>query len=326
MNLRSNIVALLVGTGAGMAAAYAPTTVQEAWDNHIGAVATNNLTQVMMDYTEESVLLVHDIGGERGNLQEYRGLEPIEAFFAAVLPTLDVANFSMPMLDIDEEGRQVFLGWSIPNNGLYQVSDVLEFNPDFTIKYQNTVMNTIPPEGMRERNRNLEYVRERNRNLEYAPTSSLEVWKNHLDGVSERDVDKIMLDYDNTSVIRVFDFANPTNPPSTFTGPDEIRGLMEGFLPNLDGGCFELPVEQQEPDMTLIVWEVPCNGFPWVTDTLIYRDNKIRLHDISYYSVQVEEDGGGEESEEGMDTSGGATRPMALVLPLLLAGCLGLKL
>lgn len=235
---------------------------------------------------------------------------------AAVLPTLDVANFSMPMLDIDEEGRQVFLGWSIPNSGLYQVSDVLEFNPDFTIKYQNTVMNTIPPEGMRERNRN----------LEYAPTNSLEVWKNHNDGVVERDVDKLMLDYDDNSVVRVFDFANPTNPPSTFTGPDEIKALLEGFLPNLDEGCFEVPVVQQEPDMTLIAWEVPCNGFPWATDTFIYRDNKIRLHDISFYSMPVEADGGGGDGGEVMDTSGGATRPMALVLPVIVAGFLGLKL
>jgi hypothetical protein len=82
--------------------------------------------------------------------------------------------------------------------------------------------------------------------------------------------------------------------------------------------CLDAPLIHQDTDLTFLVWENPCTGFIWATDTFAYRDNKIRFQNIALYFLPEDNDNLPEDKEDNtktQSTSGSfATDGMLFVL------------
>ena len=55
-----------------------------------------------------------------------------------------------------------------------------------------------------------------------------EAWDNHFEAFGSQNLDKIMLDYDETSVLRCF--CHSDGADDTFKGVEEIRGFFDGLF------------------------------------------------------------------------------------------------
>lgn len=101
--------------------------------------------------------------------------------------------------------------------------------------------------------------------------STEETLQHHLDAFDARDVDEIMKDYDETSVMI-------TNV-GVSRGLEEIRQVFEGFFGEaLPAGCdFEMRCRSVEGDVAFILWtaETDATIFDLGTDTFVIRDGKI---------------------------------------------------
>mmetsp|Transcript_61451 Transcript_61451/g.168761 ORF Transcript_61451/g.168761 Transcript_61451/m.168761 type:complete len:103 (-) Transcript_61451:500-808(-) len=62
----------------------------------------------------------------------------------------------------------------------------------------------------------------------YKPTSVQEAWDNHFEAFGSQNLDKIMLDYDEKSVLRCF--CHSDGADDTFKGVEEIRGFFDGLF------------------------------------------------------------------------------------------------
>ena len=105
----------------------APTT-QPAWDNHFAAFGGQNLDQIMLDYTEDSVIFVHDIA--TGTNSKHAGMTEVRAMFDGLFAELsDLSELSAPIVKV-EEGPvpQVFFVWSCPSSGITQATDTFAFD------------------------------------------------------------------------------------------------------------------------------------------------------------------------------------------------------
>jgi hypothetical protein len=93
---------------------------------------------------------------------------------------------------------------------------------------------------------------------------------NHLQAFGSGDVDAIMADYDETSVL-----ITPYGPQR---GRAEIRSFFESFIPDFPpGSAFELSEQIVEGEIAYIVWwgESEKLRIPFGTDTFIVRGGKI---------------------------------------------------
>ena len=97
------------------------------------------------------------------------------------------------------------------------------------------------------------------------------VLDNHLTGFALRDVNKIMFDYTEGSVL--------VTPEGVFRGLDEIETYYENLLPAFpsDGTLFNVDIQTVEQNVAYIVWhaETPALNVPLGTDTFIVEDGKI---------------------------------------------------
>ena len=116
-------------------------SVQASWDNHFGAFGSKNVDQIMADYTEASLIKVWNF--TKKEKTEYKGLAEIRTCFEGLFATLtDLSGLEAPVIDVDAEGKQVFLVWKCPTSGYTDVSDTFIFDSDHKIHRQNIVMST----------------------------------------------------------------------------------------------------------------------------------------------------------------------------------------
>ena len=103
----------------------------------------------------------------------------------------------------------------------------------------------------------------------------------HLQAFGEGDVDAVMSDYTEDSVV--------ITPDGSLKGPGEIRPLFEKFLREVipPGSAFEMLQQVIEGEVAYIFWsaESPKYNIPLGTDTLIIRDGKIA---IQTFAGQIE--------------------------------------
>lgn len=122
-----------------IAAPYAATSVQAAWDNHFDAFGKQDLEKILLDYDESSVLRLWTSDG--GEKVEFVGLAAIRGAFTQLFKDLpDLSTLEAPVVDVDAAGNQVFLVWRCPGCGFENVTDTFIFGPDFKIKRQNVVI------------------------------------------------------------------------------------------------------------------------------------------------------------------------------------------
>ena len=62
----------------------------------------------------------------------------------------------------------------------------------------------------------------------FLPLPVQEAWDNHFEAFGSQNLDKIMLDYDEKSVLRCFCHSDGSD--DTFTGVEEIRGFFDGLF------------------------------------------------------------------------------------------------
>lgn len=116
----------------------------------------------------------------------------------------------------------------------------------------------------------------------YFPRSVQEAWDNHFDAFGKQDVEKIMLDYDQTSIAKVYN--NADGSKKEYTGLPGIRDMFTQLFEDLpDLKTLEAPVvEVDEPGKTVfLIWKCPGCGFNTATDTFVFGpDFKIKRQNI----------------------------------------------
>jgi hypothetical protein len=106
--------------------------------------------------------------------------------------------------------------------------------------------------------------------------STEEVWNHHIDAWTQRNLDEIVADYDDQSVIVLND--------KVFRGKAEIRGLFEDLLVAFDRATFhEIDPAIIEGNLVYIVWRTTIDGVdhPLGTDTFVIESGVIRYQTIT---------------------------------------------
>ena len=119
----------------------------------------------------------------------------------------------------------------------------------------------------------------------YNPTSVQEAWDNHFSAFGGQDLDKIMLDYDNSSVLKAYDFSSKVQ--QTNVGEVAIRGFFAGLftlLSDLSGLTAPTVEVTEAPNKQVyLIWTCPTSGITSAQDTFIYTDAfKISRQNIAY--------------------------------------------
>jgi ketosteroid isomerase-like protein len=109
----------------------------------------------------------------------------------------------------------------------------------------------------------------------YAPKTIGAAWENHFEAFGAQDLDKIMLDYDDDSVTRVFN--NIDKKKSEYKGVVEIRNMFRGLFESLpDLSTLAAPVVDidEAGEQVFLVWECPGVGYKTATDSFLYKKKK----------------------------------------------------
>ncbi|MFB6112670.1 MAG: nuclear transport factor 2 family protein [Halodesulfurarchaeum sp.] len=103
--------------------------------------------------------------------------------------------------------------------------------------------------------------------------TTTDVLEHHLDTFGTQDLEGVMEDYDDESVI-------VTNM-GTFRGLGEIEGLFEDLFAefSMDGASIDMVQETTEGDFGYIVWEgeTPENVYEFATDTFYIPEETIEF-------------------------------------------------
>ena len=103
--------------------------VQTGWDNHFAAFGAQDVTQILQDYTESSILNMYDAGS--GVNRSFVGLDEIGGAFQTLFTYLGSNSqngLAVNHLDVAEAPESmVFLMWAAPNAGLLEVTDTFNF-------------------------------------------------------------------------------------------------------------------------------------------------------------------------------------------------------
>merc|ERR1719464_1590503 len=118
---------------------------------------------------------------------------------------------------------------------------------------------------------------------QYFPMNVQQAWDNHFSAFGEKNVEKILLDYDETSVIRVY--TSGTGALTEFRGTQRVRDFFTGVFRDLpDMTTLEAPVQIVEEDykQVFLVWKCSSSGVALASDTFIFGpDNKIKRQNIT---------------------------------------------
>eukprot|EP00401_Gymnodinium_catenatum_P043054 CAMPEP_0117573360 /NCGR_PEP_ID=MMETSP0784-20121206/60910_1 /TAXON_ID=39447 /ORGANISM="" /LENGTH=219 /DNA_ID=CAMNT_0005371915 /DNA_START=42 /DNA_END=701 /DNA_ORIENTATION=- len=105
----------------------------------------------------------------------------------------------------------------------------------------------------------------------YKPQSVKEAWDNYFDAFSKRDVSRVIMDYDETSHVRVFN--NTDGAKAEYCGTIRIHQMFQQLFAELeDLSTFDTPVVDIDEDagQVFIVWKCPSSGYLAATETLIF--------------------------------------------------------
>jgi ketosteroid isomerase-like protein len=101
------------------------------------------------------------------------------------------------------------------------------------------------------------------------------VLDHHLAAFSAGDVDEVLEDYTDASVLIM--------PDATITGREALHAAFEGLFSGLfEPGTYDFTLDAMtvEGDVAYIVWHASCESADVVlaTDTYVVRDGKIATH------------------------------------------------
>lgn len=100
--------------------------------------------------------------------------------------------------------------------------------------------------------------------------TTMEVLNHHLNAFGQNDLEAILSDYTDDSII--------VTPDSTFKGLEQIRSFFTGLLPSFptEGTTFEMDKMVVENELAYIIWHAttPSVEVSFGTDTFIIEDGK----------------------------------------------------
>jgi len=317
-------VCALVLTGCGGSGGSIPDSrhpMVKGWENHFEAFGEgvaaqdaenttdgNNaaLDKIMQDYDENSVIRLYEYGADTPS-STHSGMTAIRALFNNFFPMLKGCNGAAAdqlksAVEFDQGGSNVFLVWKCDATGYYSATDTFIFEGGI-IRNQNIVVGKSAT--MAAKGRGDVQFRRLNES-DYTPTTVSEAWTNHAEAFmsgaeagsdpprSQENLtaalDKIMLDYDATSKVRIFNFATDDMaaeaPFTEHSGTDEIRAmfdtLFKSFTSSTPPAVSLAEVVEDTPKQVFLIWEAPDSGYLEATDTFIFNWNyKIERQNIA---------------------------------------------
>lgn len=247
-----------------------PLPTQAAWDNHFSAFGTQDVEKILIDYSEDSVITTFD--QTTGSKTVFTGLAGARECFVGLFASLpDCSDLAAPVQVVKEASKDapasVFLIWSCPASGYSQATDTFIFDASSKILRQNVVFAYQDPKG------DGSVVA---KNDTEAPSGIGPVhdgWANHFAAFGGQDVEKILLDYVETSEMTVFNHVDGSK--QDYTGLAGARTMFEGLFKSLfDCSNLGAPIIHVEEDATggqvLLVWHAAASGYKRATDTFIF--------------------------------------------------------
>eukprot|EP00903_Cladosiphon_okamuranus_P006425 g6287.t1 len=115
--------------------------------------------------------------------------------------------------------------------------------------------------------------------LSYAPESVQDVWDNHFAAFGGKDLEKIMLDYDDNSVITTYD--QTSGKKEVFKGEEGARtlftGLFEAMSDQSDLAAPMIDVDEASK-LIFLIWRCPASGFLDATDTFLINGETSKIY------------------------------------------------
>ena len=114
-------------------AGYQQASVAAMWNNHFGAFDSQDVGQIALDYTAQSVVQVFD--HTAGTLKTAEGIGQIAQLYAELFATMsDVAGMAGDYIDIMEGTTtldgSVYRAWKCPSSGITSATDTVIFSSD----------------------------------------------------------------------------------------------------------------------------------------------------------------------------------------------------
>jgi len=249
--------------------------VKAAWENHFEAFGTQNLEKMMIDYFEDSVINVVTVDGNSGHSKstEHKGVEAIKNFFIGVFKMLKsdnegkVISLEAPVILVTEN---VFLCWKCPHSGVAHATDT------FTFK-----------EG-----RDVAKISTQNVCLTLSPTRLDKVtaaWDNHFEAFGTQNIEKMMIDYVEDSVINVVSVdANSGHSKTTeHKGVEAIKKFFLSVFEMLETDKDGTVISLEAPiiivkETVFLCWKCPHSGIKHATDTFTFKE----VGDVAKISAQ----------------------------------------
>jgi len=242
-------------------------TVQASWDNHFAAFGSQNVEQILKDYTETSVINVYN--QSTGTQKTYKGIAGATDCFTGLFKALsDLSDLAAPVIEVHEpsgeEPGSVLLIWSCKASGFQQATDTFIFDAAGKIVRQNVVcVNTNEAAGTK---------------YEETPSTSGPIrtaWDNHFGAFGGQNVADILKDYTEASIITVYNQADGTK--TEFKGLTGVQDCFTGLFKSLHD-CSDLaaPVQHVEESdsgvpSVFLVWSCGASGYAGATDTFIFN-------------------------------------------------------
>lgn len=290
-------------------AAYDPQSVQEAWSNHLEAFVEQDLGRIMQDYLGKSVVMVYNTA--TGDYDKYKGKRAIKGMFQVLFAKITSSeNLAVQRLSIHNGTGQwssnscsscsslghpgmVFLVWNDVTDGIFNATDSFIFDSRFKIVRQNIVLYSPPPASsgvasqiVEEELTMEEPHAEESQDDECTDAdkkvSRKEVrraWNNHFSAFAGSDVSKILKDYDNESVVQIFDALGYRE----YKGLAEVEELFTSLFTKIDPTRAVAPVVNVDPrkSQVFLVWHEVEGNIPYATDTFVFDScSKIRFQNI----------------------------------------------
>lgn len=118
----------------------------------------------------------------------------------------------------------------------------------------------------------------------YDPKTTQEAWDNHFGAFGSQNVDKIMLDYTEDSLIRVFNDKDPNERTVDYKGLAMISKFFTDLFASLSNlETLKAPVVSidEDPGHAFLAWSCSGCGFASATDTFIFdKDFKVVQQNI----------------------------------------------
>lgn len=238
--------------------------VQAAWNNHFRSWLAGNLTRILEDYTEDSVVTVFNRNAG-GSPNEFKGIEAISGLFKGFFfPTLFNTNDLKAPIQLITEAKgsapgSVFVAWSAPASGYVEATGTFVFDGNNKILRQNGVVTHQDPRT--------------------APATPAPLDGRHPSSWRRWARGKRARSYASGAVINVYNQSDGSQ--TVYSGADRIKEYVDTrdklFGKISRAGFLQISVAQQSPRGRLNVWDIPGSSG---VETIVFGRDSTVLHNV----------------------------------------------